>query len=173
MGPGGHPYPCSVCRVQPCTCSAAQLGVELTCLSYLQGWPAMVSPGPTNSRCKQLLRRLQWAYKPYAYFDTTARAVSWLVAGGAFFGGTLFIIGSFCGIAPKVSLLYACVLPDSGCLIVLCFMCCHVSSTAILTATYGVKSTIAAILLCFWLVSVCQTPHIECRSTTHLCPRLG
>jgi hypothetical protein len=37
--------------------------------------------------------------------------VSWLVAGGAFFGGTLFVIGSFCGIAPQI---YNTAVPKTG-----------------------------------------------------------
>ena len=49
-----------------------------------------------------LLRIFDWFIRPWHYFDTIPRAVAYLIAASGFYGGTLFVIGSFAGCSPAV-----------------------------------------------------------------------
>lgn len=43
-----------------------------------------------------------WLLRPWHYFNTIPRAVAYLIAGSGFYGGSLFVIGSFAGCSPAV-----------------------------------------------------------------------
>ena len=51
----------------------------------------------------QVLTIFDWFIRPWHYFNTLPRAVAYLVAASGFYGGTLFVIGSFAGCSPAVS----------------------------------------------------------------------
>ena len=53
-----------------------------------------------------LLRIFDWIIRPWHYFDTKPRAVAYLVAASGFYGGILFVIGSFAGCSPAVGPYY-------------------------------------------------------------------
>ncbi len=48
------------------------------------------------------LRAFDWVIRPWHYFNTIPRAVAYLIAGSGFYGGALFVIGSFAGCSPAV-----------------------------------------------------------------------
>ncbi len=48
------------------------------------------------------LRAFDWIIRPWHYFNTIPRAVAYLIAGSGFYGGALFVIGSFAGCSPAV-----------------------------------------------------------------------
>ena len=56
-----------------------------------------------------LLRVFDWFIRPWHYFDTIPRGVAYLIAASGFYGGALFVIGSFAGCSPAVSGLVNCV----------------------------------------------------------------
>ena len=49
-----------------------------------------------------LLLALDWFVQPWHYFNTIPRAVAYLIAASGFYGGILFVIGSFSGCSPAV-----------------------------------------------------------------------
>ncbi|KAA6428279.1 MAG: hypothetical protein FRX49_01875 [Trebouxia sp. A1-2] len=49
------------------------------------------------------LRAFDWIIRPWHYFNTIPRAVAYLIAGSGFYGGALFVIGSFAGCSPAVA----------------------------------------------------------------------
>ena len=51
--------------------------------------------------CSPLLY-FDWLFRFWIYFDSPAHLISWYAAAGFFFGGALFIIGSFSSVAPAV-----------------------------------------------------------------------
>lgn len=51
--------------------------------------------------CTPLLY-FDWLFRFWIYFDSPAHLISWYAAAGFFFGGALFIIGSFTSVAPAV-----------------------------------------------------------------------
>ncbi len=48
------------------------------------------------------LRAFDWIIRPWHYFNTIPRAVAYLIAASGFYGGSLFVIGSFAGCSPAV-----------------------------------------------------------------------
>ena len=50
------------------------------------------------------LRMFDWFVRPWHYFNTIPRAVAYLIAASGFYGGALFVIGSFAGCSPAVRL---------------------------------------------------------------------
>ena len=48
------------------------------------------------------LRAFDWIVRPWHYFNTIPRAVAYLIAASGFYGGILFVIGSFAGCSPAV-----------------------------------------------------------------------
>lgn len=48
------------------------------------------------------LLAFDWMIRPWHYFDTKPRAVAYVCAGSGFYGGILFVIGSFAGCSPAV-----------------------------------------------------------------------
>lgn len=53
----------------------------------------------------QILKIFDWFLRPWHYFNTKPRAVAYLIACSGFYGGALFVIGSFAGCSPAVSVL--------------------------------------------------------------------
>lgn len=51
---------------------------------------------------KGCLLAFDWIIRPWHYFDTKPRAVAYVCAGSGFYGGILFVIGSFAGCSPAV-----------------------------------------------------------------------
>ena len=68
-----------------------------------------------------LLRNFDWIIRPWHYFDTIPRAVAYLIAASGFYGGILFVIGSFAGCSPAVGFHHA-LAPDCA------MTLCHVGS---------------------------------------------
>lgn len=50
------------------------------------------------------LLAFDWIIRPWHFFDTKPRAVAYVCAGSGFYGGILFVIGSFAGCSPAVIL---------------------------------------------------------------------
>ena len=53
------------------------------------------------------LLAFDWIIRPWHYFDTKPRAVAYVCAGSGFYGGILFVVGSFAGCSPAVKILLA------------------------------------------------------------------
>ncbi|KAK9902002.1 hypothetical protein WJX75_000875 [Coccomyxa subellipsoidea] len=56
---------------------------------------------PMYRKCPPLLY-FDWMIRFWIYFDTPAHWISWYACVGFYFGGILFIIGSFAGISPAI-----------------------------------------------------------------------
>ncbi|KAL3156689.1 hypothetical protein ABBQ38_000965 [Trebouxia sp. C0009 RCD-2024] len=62
------------------------------------------APVSSNKRERSgCLLAFDWILRPWHYFNTIPRAVAYLVAGSGFYGGILFVIGSFAGCSPAVA----------------------------------------------------------------------
>lgn len=48
------------------------------------------------------LLAFDWIIRPWHYFNTIPRAVAYLIAASGFYGGILFVVGSFAGCSPAV-----------------------------------------------------------------------
>lgn len=63
------------------------------------------APVSSNKRERSgCLLAFDWILRPWHYFNTIPRAVAYLVAGSGFYGGILFVIGSFAGCSPAVNI---------------------------------------------------------------------
>ena len=71
-----------------------------------------------------LLRIFDWIIRPWHYFDTIPRAVAYLIAASGFYGGILFVVGSFAGCSPAVGPRHA---PAPDCTVTFC----HVDSDSL------------------------------------------
>ena len=50
------------------------------------------------------LLAFDWILRPWHYFNTIPRAVAYVCAGSGFYGGILFVVGSFAGCSPAVNM---------------------------------------------------------------------
>ena len=101
----GHKTPADYTRIPfPVVMSLESNSKTATSAEYK---PAASTENRTSANANKrertgCLLAFDWIIRPWHYFDTKPRAVAYVCAGSGFYGGILFVIGSFAGCSPAV-----------------------------------------------------------------------